>query len=377
MTPRLSVFGAAICGALLALAVPALATHHTISVTNNTDKPITSLLFDFRPDETCEGCKGRGLSPRNVHIAPGAVVRIALPDTIRQVGSPLSVASDCRIDVKLLFGSSSYWMRGKDLCADPYLDVRASSAYAYSSYALATPFPKASSAIATPAPTATPRTPSDEAVHRGDQLFGRSRFKDALPFFDQAIKLNSQNAFAYAYRGRTHYQLNQFDRALSDYDRGLQITPTDNLLHYLRGYTDWALNLDESAIEDFGSDIQVSALQAWMTYLSAIVQRERGQNAPAQTLLLACKRSKPCRTDGDYPKIRYLLGEITPRVLLATAKTESERVDRHAVIGLTLLQRRDTAAARNAVVLGLGTCQTHRHLASNYPPTPQRQEVSA
>ncbi len=87
-----------------------------------------------------------------------------------------------------------------------------------------------------------------------------------------------------------------------------------------------------------------------MTYLTVLVQRERGETAAAKALLLVCKRTATCRKDGDYPKTRYLLGEISPSVLFADAKTDMERVDRHAVVGLSLLQRGDAQGARSHFV---------------------------
>jgi tetratricopeptide (TPR) repeat protein len=321
--------------AMVLLRQSALATHHFISLTNNASYPISSLIVSF------PSAAGPVYATDSTPTARHAVAKYTLPHTTKLAnGKKVDVSSLCVLDLKITTGDgNSYWLRGHDLCAYPYIDARDGVAYAYSSYAYATPIPS------TPEPSPTPESLAEQEVDRGGELFKRGQYAGSMLFFNRAVKLDPSDPFALAYRGRTYFLLDQFDKSLSDLDHGLQLDPKEGLLFWLRGLTLWAMGVYGSAASDFHSAALNGAPVDYLSLLEALADRDNGREADARAVLLSCKKLCTKRPPyADYNK--YLLGELSAPALLLRAKTREEKDEAHAMIGLTLLQHGNAAAAQ-------------------------------
>lgn len=62
-------------------------------------------------------------------------------------------------------------------------------------------------------------------LNKGIELTTKSDLKSALIEFNEAVKLDPNNADAWYYRGNTHYNLFEVEKALADYDKALEINP--------------------------------------------------------------------------------------------------------------------------------------------------------
>src|SRR6266545_661133 len=74
------------------------------------------------------------------------------------------------------------------------------------------------------------------AVERGEKLAEANKPDEALKEFDLAVRLDSNNAMAWAGRGIAHASLSDSDLAVSDFTRALTLTPTDSRLYTARAF---------------------------------------------------------------------------------------------------------------------------------------------
>ena len=66
---------------------------------------------------------------------------------------------------------------------------------------------------------------SDEHYKRGLALEDKGDHDKAIAEFNEAIRLDPQNAFAYKGRGVAWSKKGEFDRAMTDFDESLRINP--------------------------------------------------------------------------------------------------------------------------------------------------------
>lgn len=339
-----SVFG--LVAALFALLPSAsLATHHVFHITNNASSRITAITLVYHLDNGSTVQQSY-----NISVPLRIIKDVAIPHSVVTSGGTYDTSEVCNMDLAISYANgTSVWLRNTNLCSTTNVEALDSTASAYYNAQYATPRPDITpQAVATPAPqpTVTPRTPSEEAVHRGEQMFDKGRFAAALPFFTSAIKLAPRYQFAYAYRSRTYFLMNDFPHSLADADAGLRVDTDYPLLHWIRGNTEWASGLNDSAIEDYGVTAQqYPKVHGYMTVLSVFAARESGDSARAKSLLAACPTRCP-DSDDSTTYLQYLQGKLTARDLLNAAKDNSARAEAHAIIGFNVAERGKTAEAR-------------------------------
>ena len=328
-------------------AVPAAASHHSFNVTNNASQRINAITMVYHLADGSTIQRAYDIS-----IPLRVIKNIAVPDSVSSGSGYVDVSNVCDIDLAIGYANgTSVWLTGQNLCSQRNVEARDSYASAFVNAQYATPIPDLTpapaEATASPQPVATPRTPTQEAVYRGGQLFNAGNFRGALPYFNRALRLDSRNTLAYAYRSRTHFLLNEFAASLNDADAGLRIEPQYALLHWIRANTEWASRLYDSAIEDYGvveSSSYASNERAYFSILSALAARESGDAARAKTLLASC--ASTCTGDKNTLRIlAFMQGKITSRDLLIATSDKYDLGDVHATLGFALLERGKTAEA--------------------------------
>ena len=91
-------------------------------------------------------------------------------------------------------------------------------------------------------------------------------YEEALEDFDEAIRLQSNRADAYHYRGAVKFRLGQVSNALEDFDEAIRLDP-NNLNTYLnRGIIKNRLSEYSSAILDFDAVIRLDPKNAEAYY---------------------------------------------------------------------------------------------------------------
>ncbi|MGQ9454355.1 MAG: tetratricopeptide repeat protein [Armatimonadota bacterium] len=72
-------------------------------------------------------------------------------------------------------------------------------------------------------------------LHSGTVYLGLQKYRKAIENFTKAIRLNPNNAKAYALRGSAYIQEYQLDRAIKDYTKAIQLNPIFALAYSSRG----------------------------------------------------------------------------------------------------------------------------------------------
>ena len=108
-------------------------------------------------------------------------------------------------------------------------------------------------------------------------------YKGALADFDEAIKLDSEYAEAYFYRGLSKYKLNDLNGGLADYDKAIELEPSKNPWYYLnRGFIKSDLKDDTGEIADYDKAIELDPGFANAYYVRGIFKVDQGSFEDAQ-----------------------------------------------------------------------------------------------
>jgi len=68
---------------------------------------------------------------------------------------------------------------------------------------------------------------ADNALKEGNRLLNAGQVREAVPYFDRAIKLRRQFIEAYYGRGNAYAQLRAFEKSIMDYSYALSLNPND------------------------------------------------------------------------------------------------------------------------------------------------------
>jgi len=101
-------------------------------------------------------------------------------------------------------------------------------------------------------------TEAEEEVLREEEV------ERAIEDYDEAIRLNPQDAEAYYNRGTAYLDLGQFERAIQDLDEAIRLNPKYTDAYYNRGNTYCELGQFEQAIADFESFITLTNNPEWI-----------------------------------------------------------------------------------------------------------------
>jgi tetratricopeptide (TPR) repeat protein len=110
---------------------------------------------------------------------------------------------------------------------------------------------------------------------RGDAYFGKGQYDRAFEDFDHAIRINPNDARAFVARGNAYLgrglaaclpsssppcalAIAQYDRAIEDFDQAIRINPNDAMAFHRRGIPYFAKRQPDRAIEDFDQAIRLN-----------------------------------------------------------------------------------------------------------------------
>ncbi|XGV95903.1 MAG: tetratricopeptide repeat protein [Leptolyngbya sp. BL-A-14] len=100
-------------------------------------------------------------------------------------------------------------------------------------------------------------------LERGDDLFQRQRYKEAVVAYDRVIQARADNELAWFKRGLALENLKRFDDAAASYDRVLQLHPEDYLAWYKRGAVFVQLQQYQEALDSFEHVVQLQPDNYW------------------------------------------------------------------------------------------------------------------
>ncbi|GAB4482210.1 MAG: hypothetical protein Kow00124_30890 [Anaerolineae bacterium] len=149
---------------------------------------------------------------------------------------------------------------------------------------------------------------SDAALGRGFWHYNQGRYGQAINAFDEAIRINPQNAAAYYNRGQAQYDLGNYEAALADFSAVIALHPDYPWVYEERGQTYLALERYEEALADFDHMIALKPQYALAYFYRAQAHDTLGDVAQARA---------------DYARFLELYGLDDVRVRLARARLEA------------------------------------------------------
>lgn len=90
-----------------------------------------------------------------------------------------------------------------------------------------------------------------EAYNRGYDLMDAGRYGEAIPYFDEAIRLDPRAAQVYTNRGATYAYLGQHQRAIEDLDQAIRLDPRLAQAYGNRGLARLLQGMEAEAQKDF------------------------------------------------------------------------------------------------------------------------------
>jgi len=148
--------------------------------------------------------------------------------------------------------------------------------------ALAVPSPRP---VASVSPAAVSQ--ADSAFQEGRRLAASGQYREAIPYFNQAIQANPNHAKAYSDRGRCRAMLGQLGQGLQDLDRAVQIAPNDMSPYFNRAGLRADAGDGEGALADLDKSIRIdpmnSAPRAARAGLFELTGRSREAQLDADT----------------------------------------------------------------------------------------------
>lgn len=102
----------------------------------------------------------------------------------------------------------------------------------------------------------TPKKLAEAFWYRGRAQMAINRTK-AIADYDEAIRLDPQNSYAFGYRGYAHRVQENFDLAISDYSEAIRIDPEASGFLAGRGHAYISINEPKRAIADYSEVIRL------------------------------------------------------------------------------------------------------------------------
>ena len=99
---------------------------------------------------------------------------------------------------------------------------------------------------------------SNQKVAEAWDFYNRREYVNAIDLFNDAAKLNPDNALAYLGRGTVYYNQKQYVQAIFEFDRATELNPQLYQAHYNRANAYQAMNQYGQAIESYGAAIALN-----------------------------------------------------------------------------------------------------------------------
>ena len=111
----------------------------------------------------------------------------------------------------------------------------------------------------------------------GVRAYQRGEYMEAIAYFNDAIRLNRDDVYAYHNRGNAKLELYQYESAIADYDEVICLNPDDAEAYFNRGVANLELRRYESALADYDEVIRLNPDYAGIYNNRGIAKLELGQ----------------------------------------------------------------------------------------------------
>ncbi|MDM9580682.1 tetratricopeptide repeat protein [Nostoc sp. GT001] len=115
----------------------------------------------------------------------------------------------------------------------------------------------------------------------GVNKYELGNYEGAVEDFNQAIKLDPQNALAYNRRGDAYYRLGDYEQAQADSSQAIVLNPQDANAYFDRGFAFSALGKYKEAIADYTQAIKLNSKDAYAYYGRGLARAQSKDNKGA------------------------------------------------------------------------------------------------
>lgn len=113
-------------------------------------------------------------------------------------------------------------------------------------------------ALAIPGPACKRRPDAEALLQRGMAYASQGEWDKAIRDYDEALRLEPANAWAYGIRGTAYYDKGDFDRAIQDFDQALRLDPREVRAYMSRAYAACRIGNFGQAVKDLNEVIRLS-----------------------------------------------------------------------------------------------------------------------
>ena len=162
-------------------------------------------------------------------------------------------------------------------------------------------------------------------MNRGNVKKEKKDLEGAINDYNEAIRLNPQDALAYNNRGLAKKEKEDLEGAINDYNEAIRLNPQEAFPYYNRGLAKQVKQDIQGAIEDLEKGLSIQGHpQIQELFLNLLKQQFQRQFAKkewknAKLNLLKIKKYLPAN-DPKYLQIDQNLQEIETRILSAEKK---------------------------------------------------------
>ena len=135
-----------------------------------------------------------------------------------------------------------------------------------------------------PTPTPAPAFPLDPALYysRGWDFYQGKQYDKAISEYNEAIRLEPNNAAYYFARGVAYIDTKDYDKAISDYNEAVRLEPDNAAAYNNRGTAYDEMEKYDKAISDYNDAIKLEPNFASAYHNRGITYRKQGKDAGAQ-----------------------------------------------------------------------------------------------
>jgi lipoprotein NlpI/predicted aspartyl protease len=155
--------------------------------------------------------------------------------------------------------------------------------------------------------------------NRGNAWRIKGEYDKAIADYDEAIRLNPQDALTYGNRGYSWYGKGDNDRAIADYSEAIRLNPLGAHQYLQRGYTQFWLGRFDASLADLTESLRLAANQSYALIWRYLAQSRSGKPELAKSEFSE-KLGALDKAKWPAPVIDFLLGKSDPDALLRAAE---------------------------------------------------------
>ena len=215
---------------------------------------------------------------------------------------------------------------------------------------------------------------SDAYARKGGDLLEAEKPREAVYYFDQAIKNNDKNSVAYSGLGEIHDALDDNDKAIANYEKALSLDAALTELNAPLGVLYYQKNDLKRADELLSKSLSTNQGDFSTQYFLGLIRYKQNRYEDARAALTQAKS-----LDETMPEVRLSLGEVLDKLdreaeaiaeYKEAARLKPTYVDAWFYLGSAYYEQKkyeeSIAAYKEAIKLKNDSGEAHANLADAY-----------